>query len=54
MVLRTTGVNGLALMMQADRAWRGAPLPDTDWLLFGPVDPDAVEDATEPHRLAAE
>lgn len=53
MVLRTTGVNGLAMMMRAERAWRGATIPDTDWLLYGPTDDEAVETELEPPTLLA-
>ena len=59
MVLRTAGANWLTLMMRAERARRGFDLLDSQWLLYGPTDPDAVDvdvlapdDA--PDRLAAE
>lgn len=56
MVLRTTGANWLTMMMRAERARRGEALPDTDWLLYGPTDSDAVEDerGTVVRLLAAE
>jgi hypothetical protein len=60
MVFLTTGVTWLALMMQAERTRAGAAAPDTEWLLHGPTDPDAVEDsdldegAASPMLLAAE
>jgi hypothetical protein len=55
MVFLTTGVTWLALMMQAERTRAGAAAPDTEWLLHGPTDPDAVEDdAAPPMLLAAE
>ena len=54
MVLRTTGANWLTLMMRAERARRGDPL-DSEWLLYGPTDPDAVEAEDDaPGLLAAE
>ena len=52
MVLRTTGVNGLAMMMRAERARRGEAIPDTDWLLCGPTDIEAVEDQRKLTRPA--
>jgi len=61
MVLRTTGANWLALMMRAERARRGFDELDSEWLLYGPTDPDAVEITVEvevqdedPGLLAAE
>lgn len=42
MVLRATGSNWLTLMMRAERERRGSTIPDSDWLLYGPTDPDAV------------
>lgn len=44
MVLRTTGANWLTMMMRAERARRGEAIPDSDWLLHGPTDAEAVED----------
>ena len=44
MVLRATGSNWLTLMMRAERERRGRAIPDTDWLLYGPTDPEAVID----------
>lgn len=55
MVLRTTGANWLTLMMRAERARRGFDPPDSEWLLYGPTDPDAVEGGDDdPGLLAAE
>lgn len=55
MVLRTTGANWLTLMMRAERGRRGDDAVDSEWLLYGPTDPDAVEDDGEAiHLLAAE
>ncbi|WP_425998517.1 hypothetical protein [Caulobacter sp. DWR1-3-2b1] len=61
MVLRTTGANWLTLMMRAERARRGFEPLDSEWLLYGPTDPDAVEDERQdegeddaPGLLAAE
>ncbi len=58
MVLRTTGVNALAMMMRAERARRCEAIPDTDWLMYGPTDAEAVEavEAEDPpiSLLAAE
>jgi len=44
MVLRTTGANWLTLMMRAERARRGAEPLDSEWLLYGPTDPEFVQD----------
>ena len=57
MVLRTTGANWLTLMMRAERGRRGGESLDSEWLLYGPTDPDAVRDEGEgdaPGLLAAE
>lgn len=59
MVLRTTGANWLTLMMRAERARRGGEPSGSEWLLYGPTDPDAVDDEGEreddvPGLLAAE
>ncbi|WP_419320186.1 hypothetical protein ACN2C7_04875 [Caulobacter sp. ErkDOM-E] len=57
MVLQTTGANWLTLMMRAERARRGFDPLDSEWLLYGPTDPDAVEGGVEddaPDLLAAE
>lgn len=57
MVFRTTGAGWLTLMMQAERAGRGGDRIDSEWLLFGPTDPEAVEAEAEiivPGLLAAE
>jgi hypothetical protein len=57
MVLQTTGANWLTLMMRAERARRGFDPLDSEWLLYGPTDPDAVQDEAEhdaPDLLAAE
>jgi hypothetical protein len=40
--------------MQAERTRAGAAAPDTEWLLHGPTDPDAIEDDGAPMLLAAE
>ncbi|CAN5175327.1 hypothetical protein BH10PSE4_BH10PSE4_39580 [soil metagenome] len=53
MVFRTAGAGWLALMMRAERTRSGVEL-DTDWLLYGPTDPDAVEDDETPLQMAAE
>jgi hypothetical protein len=53
MVFLTTGVTWLALMMQAERTRAGAAAPDTEWLLHGPTDPDAIEDNDMPPMLLA-
>ena len=53
MVFRTTGAGWLALMMRAERTRSGVEL-DTEWLLHGPTDPDAIEDDAPPMLLAAE
>lgn len=47
MVLRTTGAGWLALMMRAERTRDGGAPLDSEWLLFGPTDPEVVE-AQEP------
>ncbi|WP_419254338.1 hypothetical protein ACN2C6_02615 [Caulobacter sp. ErkDOM-YI] len=57
MALRTTGANWLALMMRAEGARRGLDPLDSEWLLYGPTDPDVVQDEAEhdaPGLLAAE
>jgi hypothetical protein len=55
MVLRTTGASWLALMMGAERARTPGLGADTEWLLFGPTDAQAVESADEPEwPMAAE
>jgi hypothetical protein len=57
MVFRTTGAGWLALMMRAERTRSGLdPVDSLDsaWLLHGPTDADAVEDAAAPMLLAAE
>jgi hypothetical protein len=53
MVLRTTGVNALAMMMRAERARRCEAIPDTDWLMYGPTDAEAVEAEDPPIGLLA-
>jgi len=53
MVFRTTGAGWLALMMRAERTRAGLFAPDTEWLLHGPTDPDAVEDNDAPAMLLA-
>ena len=53
MVFRTAGAGWLALMMRAERTRAGVEL-DTEWLLHGPTDPDAVEDDEAVILLAAE
>jgi hypothetical protein len=52
MVFRTAGAGWLALMMRAERT-RAGHEPDTEWLLHGPTDPDAVEDDEAPPLLLA-
>jgi hypothetical protein len=52
MVFRTTGVGLLALMMRAERTQAGLE-PDTQWLLHGPVETDAVESDDAPPLLLA-
>lgn len=42
MVLRMTGASWLATMMRAGRE-SDEPHDETDWLLYGPTDPDVVE-----------
>ncbi|PTS89449.1 MULTISPECIES: hypothetical protein [unclassified Caulobacter] len=61
MVLQTTGASWLALMMQAERARMPGLGLDTEWLLFGPTDADAIEggeivedESAEAWRMAAE
>ena len=55
MVLRTTGASWLTLMMRAERARTLGLGVDTEWLLFGPTDGQAVESADEPEwPIAAE
>lgn len=55
MVLRTTGASWLTLMMRAERARTPGLGVDTEWLLFGPTDGQAVESADEPEwPIAAE
>lgn len=51
MVFQAIGACALMRLMRADR--RDGP---TDWLLFGPTDPEVVEDDEEapPFLLAAE
>ncbi len=58
MVFRTTGAGWLALMMRAERTRTGQDTPDaqwcdTEWLLHGPTDSDAVEGAEAPPLLLA-
>lgn len=53
MVLRTTGVNALAMMMRAERARRCEAIPDTEWLMYGPTDAEAVEAEDPPIGLLA-
>jgi hypothetical protein len=54
MVFLTAGAGWLALMMRAERTRAGHDAPDTEWLLHGPTDPDAIEDDEGPLLLAAE
>jgi hypothetical protein len=55
MVVLTAGAGWLALMMRAERTRAGHDAPDTDWLLHGPTDPEAIEDEEiRPLLLAAE
>jgi hypothetical protein len=56
MVLRTTGASWLTLMMRAERARAPGLGADTEWLLFGPTDAQAVKDEEAPPEwlLAAE
>jgi hypothetical protein len=53
MVLRTTGANWLALMMRAERGRTRDRGADSEWLLHGPTDPDAVEGEDEVAGLLA-
>lgn len=55
MVFRTAGVGWLALMMRAERTRSGVYGPDldSDWLLQGLTDPDAVDDVPAPALLLA-
>jgi hypothetical protein len=57
MVFRATGIVWLALMMQAERAQRGGASSgddlDSEWLLYGPTDPEVVEAAEPPTMLLA-
>jgi len=54
MVFRTAGAGWLALMMRAERT-RAGHEPDTEWLLHGPTDSEAIEDdEAGPLLLAAE
>jgi hypothetical protein len=61
MVFRATGIVWLALMMQAERTRKAGPGPDpgpgdlvdSEWLLYGPTDPDVVEEAAPPTVLLA-
>lgn len=52
MVLRSLGAATLVQLMRSERE----PEPPTDWLLFGPDDPDVIEAMREdpPLLLAAE
>jgi hypothetical protein len=54
MVFLTAGAGWLALMMRAERTRAGRDALDTEWLLHGPTDPDAIEDDETPLLLAAE
>jgi len=55
MVLRTTGPSWLTLMMRAERARAPGLEIDTEWLLFGPTNAQAVQSADEPEwPMAAE
>lgn len=62
MVLRTTGASWLTLMMRAERARRCWEPFGSEWLLYGPTDPEVVqgldsgqeEDDAPPTLLAAE
>jgi hypothetical protein len=54
MVFRTAGAGWLTLMMRAERTRAGHDGLDTEWLLHGPTDPDAIEDEEAPRLLAAE
>jgi hypothetical protein len=53
MVFLTAGAGWLALMMRAERTRAGHGAPDTEWLLHGPTDPDAIEDDDAPSLLLA-
>jgi len=52
MILQGLGPGQIARLLQAERERE----PVTDWLLFGPTDPEVVEEAAEAPawRLAAE
>ena len=50
MVVRMLSAAALAELMRLERG----PEPVTDWLLFGPEDPAAVETRPPPILLAAE
>lgn len=58
MVLRTTGASWLTLMMRAERARRCWEPFGSEWLLYGPTDPEVVQDQDQddapPTLLAAE
>jgi hypothetical protein len=54
MVFLTAGAGWLALMMRAERTRAGHDAADTEWLLHGPTDPDAIEDDDAPLLLVAE
>ncbi|WP_269714056.1 hypothetical protein [Caulobacter sp. NIBR2454] len=50
MVLRAVGAAALAKLMKADRETD----LDSEWLLFGPTDPEVVDEPEIPLLLAAE
>lgn len=53
MVLRMTGASWLATMMRVEREM-GDGREDGAWLLYGPTDPEVVEDAAPLRLIAAE
>ncbi len=53
MVFLTAGAGWLALMMRAERTRAGRDALDTEWLLHGPSDSEAVEEDEAPARLLA-
>ena len=55
MVFQTAGAGWLALMMRAERMRQGLDGRDvdTDWLLYGPTDSEAVSEGQAPPLLLA-
>lgn len=54
MVLRMSGASWLTLMMRAERARLDWEPLESDWLLYGPADPQVVQDKDHDQEMGAD